>query len=136
MPLVRIDIVEGRTELELSLLVDAIQQVLIETFETPVLDRYQIIHEHKQGTIKALDTGLEYQRTDKIVILQITQQGRSTQQKKAMYASMSRNLEKIGIPPTDLIISVVENKKEDWSFGLGRAQFLEGDYKRKNKEDQ
>ena len=99
MPLVRIDIVEGRTEHELSLLADAIQQVLIETFETPVLDRYQIIHEHKSGT----------------------------QQKKAMYGSMSRNLEKIGIPPTDLIISVVENKKEDWSFGLGRAQFLEGD---------
>ncbi|MBF4485731.1 tautomerase family protein [Flavobacterium sp. CSZ] len=127
MPLVRIDIVEGRTEQELSLLTDTIQQVLIETFDTPVLDRYQIIHEHKPGTIKALDTGLGYERTDKIVVLQITQQGRSTQQKQAMYASMSRNLEKIGIPPTDLIISVVENKKEDWSFGLGRAQFLEGD---------
>lgn len=127
MPLVRIDIVEGRTEQELSLLTDTIQQVLIETFDTPVLDRYQIIHEHKPGTIKALDTGLGYERTDKIVVLQITQQGRSAQQKQAMYASMSRNLEKIGIPPTDLIISVVENKKEDWSFGLGRAQFLEGD---------
>lgn len=127
MPLVRIDIVEGRTEQELSLLADTIQQVLIETFDTPVLDRYQIIHEHRSGTIKALDTGLGYQRTDKIVILQITQQGRNAQQKKAMYASMSRNLEKIGIPPTDLIISVVENKKEDWSFGLGSAQFLEGD---------
>jgi hypothetical protein len=32
-----------------------------------------------------------------------------------------------GIAPTDLIISVTANQREDWSFGLGRAQFLEGD---------
>lgn len=127
MPLVRIDIIEGRTEQELTLIADTIQQVLIETFAAPTLDRYQIIHEHKPGLIKALDTGLGYERTDKIVILQITQQGRSNQQKQAMYAAMSQSLEKIGIPPTDLIISVVENKKEDWSFGMGRAQFLTGD---------
>jgi phenylpyruvate tautomerase PptA (4-oxalocrotonate tautomerase family) len=127
MPLVRIDVIEGRTEQELTLLADTIQQVLIETFAAPTLDRYQIIHEHKPGLIKALDTGLGYERTDKIVILQITQQGRSTQQKQAMYEAMSHSLEKIGIPLTDLIISVVENKKEDWSFGMGRAQFLTGD---------
>ena len=30
--------------------------------------------------------------------------------------------------PTDLIVSVVANgRRADWSFGLGRAQFLEGD---------
>jgi phenylpyruvate tautomerase PptA (4-oxalocrotonate tautomerase family) len=127
MPLVRIDVIEGRTEQELTLLADTIQQVLIETFAAPTLDCYQIIHEHKPGSIKALDTGLGYERTDKIVILQITQQGRSTQQKQSMYAAMSHSLEKIGIPPTDLIISVVENKKEDWSFGMGKAQFLTGD---------
>ena len=127
MPLVRIDVIEGRTNEELSLLSDTIQEVLIETFATPVLDRYQIIHEHKAGTIKALDTGLGYARTDKIVILQITHQGRSTEQKQKMYAAMCQRLEKIGIPPTDLIISVIENTKADWSFGLGRAQFLTGE---------
>jgi hypothetical protein len=40
---------------------------------------------------------------------------------------MSKRLEEIGIPLTDLIISVTENTKEDWSFGLGKAQFLTGD---------
>jgi hypothetical protein len=44
-----------------------------------------------------------------------------------MYAAMSERLAKIGIAPTDLIISVTENTKADWSFGMGRAQFLEGD---------
>jgi hypothetical protein len=31
------------------------------------------------------------------------------------------------VAPTDLIVSVFVNGLQDWSFGLGRAQFLEGD---------
>ncbi|MVT09534.1 hypothetical protein GO493_14795 [Chitinophaga sp. ysch24] len=77
--------------------------------------------------IKALDTGLGYARTDKLVILQITHQGRNREQKEKMYATMCKRLEEIGIPPTDLIISLSENTKEDWSFGPGRAQFLTGE---------
>lgn len=127
MPLVRIDIIEGRSDKELAQLADVIQEVLIETFVAPELDRYQIIHEHKRGLIKALDTGLGYTRTDKIVMLQITHQGRNREQKEKMYSLMSQKLEKIGIPPADLIISLTENTKEDWSFGLGRAQFLTGE---------
>lgn len=127
MPLVRIDVIEGRSDTELAQLADTIQEVLIETFNAPELDRYQIIHEHRKGLIKALDTGLGYERTDKLVILQITHQGRNREQKEKMYALMSQRLEKIGIPPTDLIISLSENTKEDWSFGRGRAQFLTGE---------
>lgn len=127
MPLVRIDIIKGRSEKELKLLADTIQEVLIETFDAPELDRYQIIHEHKKNQINVLDTGLGFARTDKIVVLQITHQGRNRQQKEQMYAQMSKRLEEIGIPGTDLVISLVENKREDWSFGKGRAQFLAGD---------
>ena len=128
MPLVRIDVIEGRSEKELTQLADVIQEVLIETFAAPELDRYQIIHEHKKGLIKALDTGLGYKRTDKIVVLQITHQGRNRAQKEKMYSLMSQKLEKIGIPTTDLIISLTENTKEDWSFGLGKAQFLTAEH--------
>jgi Tautomerase enzyme len=32
-----------------------------------------------------------------------------------------------GIAPTDLMVSITGNSREDWSFGYGRAQFLEGD---------
>src|SRR5699024_6218703 len=31
------------------------------------------------------------------------------------------------VRPEDLIVSVVHNDREDWSFGLGRAQFLTGE---------
>ncbi|MDG3584118.1 tautomerase family protein [Galbibacter pacificus] len=127
MPLVKIDIIEGRNEEELTQLTDVIQEVMMETFAAPKRDRFQIINEHKPGQLKILDAGLGYTRSDRIVFIQITQQGRTRAQKQAMYARMSEKLKVIGIPPTDLIISVVENKKEDWSFGEGKAQFLTGD---------
>jgi phenylpyruvate tautomerase PptA (4-oxalocrotonate tautomerase family) len=127
MPLVRIDIIEGRTTEQINQLADIVQQVMINSFAALIRDRYQVIHEHKAGFIHALDSGLNYQRTNNIVIIQITQQGRSTEQKVAMYKDMCRELEKIGIAPSDLIISVVRNTREDWSFGYGKAQFLEGD---------
>ncbi|WP_370189623.1 tautomerase family protein [Aeromicrobium sp.] len=31
-----------------------------------------------------------------------------------------------GLAPSDLIVSLTENTKEDWSFGHGVAQFVEG----------
>lgn len=127
MPLVKIDVIEGRNEEELTQLADVIQEVMMETFAAPERDRFQIINEHKPGQLKVLDAGLGYTRTDKIVFIQVTQQGRTREQKQAMYARMSEKLKSIGIPSTDLIISVVENKKEDWSFGEGKAQFLTGD---------
>jgi hypothetical protein len=60
--------------------------------------------------------------------VQIFQQGRTADQKKAAYASLARRLEaECGVRPQDLIVSVTANERADWSFGLGRAQFLEGE---------
>ena len=81
MPLVRIDVQEGRTPDELRKLADTIQDVMLDVFAAPPRDRYQIITEHPKGHIIADDTGLGLQRTDRIVIIQIFQQGRSTEQK-------------------------------------------------------
>lgn len=35
-------------------------------------------------------------------------------------------IQDVGVPGEDLIISVMANRHVDWSFGLGRAQFLDG----------
>jgi phenylpyruvate tautomerase PptA (4-oxalocrotonate tautomerase family) len=128
MPLVRIDVIEGRSDEEIKALADAVQEVMMEVFAAPARDRYQVIHEHPQGRLIAEDTGLGLQRTDRVVIIQVTEQGRSDAQKKALYAALARSLEsRAGIRPSDLVVSVVANTAADWSFGLGRAQFLEGD---------
>jgi phenylpyruvate tautomerase PptA (4-oxalocrotonate tautomerase family) len=127
MPLVRIDVHKGRTPEKLRKLADTIQDVMLDAFAAPPRDRYQIITEHDQGHIIAEDTGLGLERTDDIVIIQIFQQGRSNEQKVAMYADLAKRLEaECGVRPEDLIISVMANRHADWSFGLGQAQFVTG----------
>ena len=70
---------------------------------------------------------LGFERTDDIVVVQVAQQGRSQEQKKAMYRALADHLHaETGLVPTDLIVSVLENTRDDWSFGNGIAQFVEG----------
>ena len=127
MPLVRIDVQKGRPPEQLRRLADTVQDVMLEVFAAPPRDRYQIITEHDVGQIIAEDTGLGLARTDGIVIIQIFQQGRSTEQKVATYAELARRLEaECGVRPEDLIISVMANRHVDWSFGLGQPQFVDG----------
>ncbi len=128
MPLVRIDLIEGRTDDQIKTLLDTVQQVMIDVFAAPEHDRYQVVHEHRPGRIIAEDTGLGFERTDGIVLIQVTEQGRDEDQKKALYAELARRLEQhASVRPQDLIVSIVANTSADWSFGLGRAQFLDGD---------
>jgi phenylpyruvate tautomerase PptA (4-oxalocrotonate tautomerase family) len=127
MPLVRIDVQKGRTSEELRRLADTIQDVMLDVFAAPPGDRYQIITEHDKGQIIAEDTGLGFERSDGVVIIQIFQQGRSTEQKVAAYAELAKRLDaECGVRPEDLIISMNANRHVDWSFGLGRAQFIDG----------
>jgi len=127
MPLVRIDVQTGRTPAELRKLADTIQDVMLDVFAAPPGDRYQIITEHDKGQIIAEDTGLGFERSDGVVIIQIFQQGRSTEQKVAAYAELAKRLDaECGVRAEDLIISMNANRHVDWSFGLGRAQFIDG----------
>jgi phenylpyruvate tautomerase PptA (4-oxalocrotonate tautomerase family) len=128
VPLVRIDVQQGRSASELRLLADTVQDVLLDVFAAPPRDRYQIITEHPVGHIITEDTGLGFERTDGVVVIQIFQQGRTADQKQAAYRELAARLgATCGVQPTDLIVSVTANERADWSFGLGRAQFLEGD---------
>jgi len=112
---------------ELRKLADTIQDVMLDVFAAPPRDRYQIITEHDKGHIIVEDTGLGLERSNGIVIIQIFQQGRSTEQKVAVYAELAKRLEaECGVRPEDLIISVMSNRHSDWSFGLGQAQFVAG----------
>ena len=52
MPLVRIDVQEGRTSDELRKLADTVQDVMLDVFAAPPRDRYQIITEHDKGHIR------------------------------------------------------------------------------------
>ncbi len=128
MPLLRFDLVEGRTDAELKTLLDAAHEAMLESLKVPVRDRYQIVHEHKASRMVIQDTGLDIPRTDKIVMLQVTSRPRSEEMKTAFYRLLTEKLEaKCGIKPNDVMVNFVINSDADWSFGHGRAQFLVGD---------
>ena len=128
MPLLRFDLIEGRSDAELRALLDAAHEAMLESFGVPPRDRYQIVHEHKASRIIVEDTGLGIPRTEKVVVLQVTSRPRSRSMKEAFYRSLVKKLEaRCGVKPTDVFVNFVINTDEDWSFGLGRAQFLTGD---------
>ena len=74
------------------------------------------------------DTELDIPRTDKVVVVQVVSRPRTQEKKEALYRLLTEELEKAcGIPPADVMVSIVENTDADWSFGYGRAQFLTGE---------
>jgi phenylpyruvate tautomerase PptA (4-oxalocrotonate tautomerase family) len=128
MPLLQFHVFEGRSDRELAALLDATHRVVLDAFHVPKRDRYQIVHQHKPSHVRFEDTGLDIERSDKFVLLHITTRSHTTEEKTTFYRKLCAELERsCGIPPTDVMVSIVENTDSDWSFGLGRAQFLTGE---------
>src|ERR1700733_2517860 len=128
MPLLRIDAVEGRSEVEIRNLLDATQRAVLSAFHVPQRDRYQIYHEHPQAHLVAEDTGLGITRTKNLVMVSMVSRERTPEMKQKFYAELCRELkESCGIEASDVIVSIVSNSAADWSFGNGRAQFVTGE---------
>ncbi len=128
MPLLRFDVYEGRTDAELKAVLDVVHQVMVEAYEVPVRDRYQVVNEHKPSRMIIEDTGLGIPRTSDFILIQVTTRPRTKEMKEKFYRRVVEALEKTcGISPSDVMINHVTCTDEDWSFGLGRAQFLTGE---------
>ena len=62
MPLLRIDVIEGRSAAELEELLDAIHCAMLAAFKVPERDRYQIVHEHSAAGLRIEDPGLRVEQ--------------------------------------------------------------------------
>jgi phenylpyruvate tautomerase PptA (4-oxalocrotonate tautomerase family) len=130
MPLLYIDLIEGRTPSEVKTLLDAIHDAVVDAFEVPPRDRYQVVHTHPAHEIVAWDTGLGIDRSARLVVVHVVSRRRTREMKEKFYELVAANLaERCGLDPADLVVSITENDDEDWSFGHGRAQFLTGELK-------
>jgi 4-oxalocrotonate tautomerase len=125
MPLVRIDLRQGKTPEYHRKIGDAVYQAMLETINMPEHDRFHVITDHPADGLIYDPTYLGINRTDEIVFIQITlNAGRTLEQKKALYARIAVLLsEDPGIRPQDVLINLVECAKEDWSFGNGIASY-------------
>jgi len=128
VPLLRFDVKKGRSKEQITSLLDATHRAVLTAFGVPSRDRYQVVHEHDASHFIVQDTGLDIARTDNVVVLSVTSRPRSRTEKEAFYSELCRELKThCQIEPSDVMVTIVTNTDDDWSFGNGRAQFLTGE---------
>ncbi len=125
MPLVRIDLQQGTSPAYRKAIADGVHTAMIETIAIPPDDRFQLIQEHNGENLIYDPQYLGIRRSDKIVLIQITlSAGRKPGQKRALYKRIVELLSKSpGIRPEDIFVNLVEVAWENWSFGMGEAQY-------------
>lgn len=126
MPIVRIVLRRGKPPNYVRAIGDAVHRALIDWLDVPVRDRFQVISEHAPEHLIFDPAYLGVERTDDVIIVQVTlSAGRTREQKQRFYARLASLLHQHpGVRPQDVIINLVEDTREDWSFGNGEAQYV------------
>lgn len=126
MPLVRIDLRKGKPVEYVRPIGEAVHRAMLQVLDVPARDHFQVITEHAAEHL-VYDPGyLGVARGDDVVFVQIVLSvGRETAKKQAFYVPVVELLrEKAKVRPEDVVINLVEDKREDWSFGNGVAQYV------------
>ncbi|MFV8239203.1 tautomerase family protein [Aerococcus urinaeequi] len=125
MPLVRIDLLEGKTAEFKSQLGELVYESMLETIGIPEEDKFVVVNDVKAEELIFSTNYLGVDRTDGIIIIQITMnEGRTTEVKKALYKTVADKLNsQLDIRKEDVFINLIEVNKENWSFGNGIAQY-------------
>ena len=125
MPFARIDIVRGKSADFKRTIADVVYEAIVDILKAPPNDRFQVISEHAPESHIADESYLGIKRTQDCVFIQLTlNAGRTREQKKAFYKAVADGLhERLGVRREDVLISLVEVAKENWSFGNGVAQY-------------
>ena len=123
MPLVRIDLRKGKQAAYREAISRIVHEALV-SVGVPKDDRFQVINEHDSENFVFDLNYLDIRRTEDLVIIQITwNEGRTVEQKKALYKAIADGLAALSLRREDVFISLVEVKRENWSFGNGIAQY-------------
>lgn len=125
MPLVEITLRKGKTRQYVRSVADAIHEALVAQASVPQDDRFQIIHEVESDAIIANPAYAGVSRSDDLVVIRITlNAGRTLEVKKSLYADIARRLSaSADVRPDDVLVSLVEVTRENWSFGRGLATY-------------
>ena len=122
MPFIRSAVKRGTTPEQKQAIVDGIHQALVESIGMPDDELFNLVSEYEPENFFYDRKFNGIARSDKLVVIEITmRRGRSDAMKKALYANIAANLEKLGkISPRDVFIFMHENDYSDWSVGNGQ----------------
>jgi phenylpyruvate tautomerase PptA (4-oxalocrotonate tautomerase family) len=125
MPFVRVSLPADLTDTQAAAIGRAVHDALVDVFDVPPQDRFQVLTRHAPHELVCTPEYLGIAHGARVAFVQVTcNEGRSLEKKKALYARLAATLEAAGgIAPADVIVSLVEVKKENWSFGHGLAQY-------------
>src|SRR6516225_3239533 len=125
MPLVRIDLVRGKSPDYRRTLGDIVYKALLDVINVPENDKFQIITEHALEEINVAERYLGNRYSGDIVLIQVTlSAGRSIEIKKAFYRRVVDDIhDQLKMRREDVVINLVEVAKENCSFGGGIAQY-------------
>ena len=128
MPLTRVALRRGKSAEYKRAVLDGIYEAMRETFRVPEDDRFMLIDEYDNENILYSSSYPGIPHSDDLLIIQLTvNDTRTVDQKKALYASIVEKLSSNpGVRQEDVLINLVEVAKENWSFGIGVAQYAEG----------
>jgi phenylpyruvate tautomerase PptA (4-oxalocrotonate tautomerase family) len=126
MPLQRIDLSERRPQAQRRAIADAVHRALVESIGVPADDRFQVVTAHPPGGLVCAPEYLGIRHEDPVLLQLTISVGRTTEQKQRLYARLAELLEAAGVARGDVVVSLVEAKREDWSFGDGVAQYVPG----------
>lgn len=127
MPVVRISAGPDRSVSALTAIAEGVHRALVTAIEIPEGDRFQIIHRHGENELIFDPEYMGVERRD-VVFVQITLvAGRTDERKKRLYQEIVANLESgAGVRREDVVITLTENDRVDWSIGNGVAQLVDG----------
>jgi phenylpyruvate tautomerase PptA (4-oxalocrotonate tautomerase family) len=124
MPLARIELARGKSAEHIKAIGQAVYDAML-AIGVPQNDRFQVITEHDPAHLVFDRSYLGIERTDDFILVQITMnEGRTLELKKKLYQGIAEGIAAAtGVRKQDVMINLVEVKKENWSFGHGEAQY-------------
>jgi len=125
MPLVRIDLQKGKDASYRQTAGRIVYDAMLASIGVPAHDHFQVIGEHSAENFIFDPEYLGIHRTSDLIMVQIfLNEGRSVAQKQALYKAIADGLSsELKLRPQDVLITLVDVKKENWSFGNGIAQY-------------
>lgn len=92
MPLMRVDMIRGRSKAEIRQILDIAYQVAPEEFHLLPRDRYQVVTQHEPEEMVIEDVGLGLPRSTKFLLFSLTSSPRAEADKERFYARLVQEL--------------------------------------------